>query len=88
MPFTVDYDRERERFAERPTFREVLLHILMEKGGDFRSASFGFDTAITFTRFKLKGNRTVRISKTYELAAFPSVKDLVDENATIFSQED
>lgn len=87
-PFMVDLDRERHRFTERPSFRELLLHILMEEGGDFQNPSFGIDTTVTVTGCKTVGKKQVRTSKTYELTDFPSVNDLVDETAPIFSGEE
>ena len=83
---SADLTREQERFTEKPTLRELLLHILMEHGGDFRSASFSRETTITLEttqpRKDGKGYRTRR--RCYELTQFPTVADLVDVNAEVF----
>lgn len=42
----IDLHREMKRFSEPASFRDVLLHILMEQGGDFQNPEFTADTVI------------------------------------------
>lgn len=45
-----------DRFTEPASFRDALLLLLSEEGGDFQNPSFTADTRITIVRRKVEGN--------------------------------
>lgn len=49
-PVKIDLEREMKRFNSPATFRDVLLSILMEQGGDFLNAEFSEDSIIRIER--------------------------------------
>ncbi len=52
IPFRSDVRRQIERFSNPSgtTFRDVLLHMLMENGGDFQNPEFTSDTVLRIER--------------------------------------
>jgi hypothetical protein len=76
-----------DRFADKrgATFRDALLHILAEHGGDFQDAKFSADTVIRVTR--RNGNHLYGSwhAKERELAQIPGLADLV--NPEVYTHE-
>lgn len=70
-----------DRFSEPASFRDALLHLLMEEGGDFSGASFSADTVIRIERRKVEspGKYTVH-TKELQLDQI-GCEDLVNEEA-------
>lgn len=81
MDINVNLSREIDRFTDKPTLRELLLHVLMEHGGDFQSASFTVNTDIVVSREVVTSDRRRMVSRTWSIGAFKSVTDLVDPDA-------
>lgn len=63
---------------DNPTLRELLLHIVHERGGDFQGCDFTSDTEIVITRDRAQrtGFNTIR-SRYWPITAFKSVADMV-----------
>jgi hypothetical protein len=83
MPCTFDAKRERARFSEpKATFRQILLHYLTEKGGDFRNPRYTFDTCVcVISRTRVDGQLRQRVrTRNYRVADLPDCEDLVAEN--------
>jgi hypothetical protein len=78
MDLSVDLSREIDRFTDKPTLRELLLHVLCEHGGDFQSASFTCDTEIVVRRETLSDGRRKVVSRSWPITAFKSVSDMVE----------
>lgn len=81
ISFRLDLSREIGRFTEKPTLREALLHVLMEKGGDFQNSVFTADTCLTITARKPDRMK----SRTWEITSFPSIADMV--NAEVYHSD-
>lgn len=82
-PVNINLERERHRFADRAglTFRDMLLHVLAEKGGDFQGAEFSADTVIRVERVKVEGSmRTVHVRER-EISQIKGCDDLVNAEA-------
>lgn len=78
VSFKLNLSREIGRFTEKPTLREALSHVLMEKGGDFQDSAYTADTCLTVT-----ARKTNRVkSRTWGITSFPSVADMV--NADVY----
>ena len=63
LPVNADIRREFSRCSEPASFRDVLLLILNEKGGDFQGAEFTADSVVRVERIGLdrKGFRSVHV---------------------------
>jgi hypothetical protein len=71
-----------DRFPEPVTFREALDCLLMEDGGDFRSAQYTADTRITVIRRKITGPGKYELHVwERELMDLPACADLVNTEA-------
>lgn len=71
-----------DRFTEPASFREALLSVLAENGGDFRNPAFTADTVIRIERRKITGNYqyTVHVWER-TIAELPDCEDLIDSEA-------
>lgn len=78
LQYAGNVDRTLARFsnASDATMREVLLHELMEHGGDFQNSRFTADTHIIVTRKAASGRRTH--VREIPVCAWPDCSDLVD----------
>jgi hypothetical protein len=77
---SIDLSRKIGRFTDKPTMRDLLLHVLMERGVDFQTARFTEDTEIVVTREKQSDNRRSTQSRYWPITAFKSVSDLVEKD--------
>jgi hypothetical protein len=80
-PFQGDIRRAIDRFSDPSgvTFRDVLLHMLMENGGDFQSASFSSDTVIRIERRCVDSPGKYRVHvKELAIAEMADLSDLVE----------
>ena len=83
-PFRADVRPVIDRFSDPRgvTFREVLLHMLMENGGDFQDATFTADTVLRIERRRVTapGQYTVHVrERTIDQLA--DCADLVESEA-------
>jgi len=84
LPFRGDLRAQINRFSDssRATFRDVLLHMLMEKGGDFQHSRFTADTLIRVQRERVEGRgRSSTHVREIALSELPDCADLVDEES-------
>jgi hypothetical protein len=92
LPFRADVRCQIDRFSDPrgTTFRDVLLHMLMEHGGDFQDARFTADTVLRVER--RAPNRRGYCVHVFErhLGELRDCADLVDESAHVhdFLSED
>jgi hypothetical protein len=64
------------------TMRDALLHILMERGGDFQDARFSADTVIRVERRAVDAPGQYRLHvKERAIAELPGLSDLVHADA-------
>ena len=74
-------DNIQSRFARitggRVSFRDALLSLLNERGGDFQNPSFTADTTITFKR----SNGRFHHVREIEIASLPDCQDLVNSDS-------
>ncbi len=80
IPVNLDIRRQIDRFSDPAgtTFRDVLLHMLMEHGGDFQDARFSADTVIRVERRAVDAPGKYRIHVwEREVAALSDLGDLV-----------
>ena len=86
MPLNVNLRAEIERFSDssRATFRDVLMHVLMDKGADFQSALFTADTVIRVERRAVDGPGKYR-THVWErpVSALRDCSDLIDEESHV-----
>lgn len=81
IPLNADLQGAFKRFSEPAGFRDALLLILMERGGDFSGAGFTEDTVIRIERVGVKnGARWVHVRER-ELREIADVADLVTADA-------
>ena len=79
VPFQSDVRRQIDRFSDPrgTTFRDVLLHMLMEHGGDFQNPAFTSDTVLRVERrARTASGYTVHVFER-ELSALKDCADLV-----------
>src|SRR5687767_6605036 len=79
-----------DRFSEPASFRDALLGLLMEEGGDFQDAAFTADTVIRVERRASDGNGKYRVH-VWEREVAQLHRDLVNEEAytsDFFGDED
>ena len=71
-----------DRFTEPVSFRDALLSLLAEEGGDFQGAAFTSDISITVIRRKIEapGRYTLHVWER-ELSQLASCADLVNDDA-------
>ena len=68
-----------DRFTEPASFRDALLSLLCEDGGDFQDARFTADTEIVIIRERVIGNgRRELHTRTRTIAELADCADLVD----------
>lgn len=82
-PHQFNVAARRDRFADHTaTFRDILLHELMECGGDFQNARFTADTVIRIERRRVDGpgKYSVHVWER-EVAKLRDCADLVDDEA-------
>jgi hypothetical protein len=81
VDISIDVTREAARFTEAPTLRELVLHIIGERGGDFGGdVRLTEDTTLTVTS---RSNGRSR-SRDWPITAFPSIADCVALEAFSF----
>jgi hypothetical protein len=70
------------RFTEPASFRDALLLLLSERGGDFRSAEFTADTVFRVERRKITapGKYEIHVWER-EISSLPGCADLVNSEA-------
>ena len=71
---SVDLQRERARFSDKPDLRCVVDHVLMEQGGDFQNCAIAAGE-VTIVMSEPRGRGIYRTAKTFPLARFPSCTD-------------
>lgn len=80
-----------DRFTEPASFRDALLSLLCEEGGDFQSALFTADTELVIIRERVIGNgRRELHTRTRTLAELSDCSDLVNADSYMgdfFSEE-
>ena len=75
-----DIERESARFTSPPeSLRDVALHILTERGGDFQDAAFSEDTLVIVTHNWKSGPVRKSHSRHVRLADWANCQDLVHE---------
>ena len=73
-----------DRFTEPATFRDALLLLLCEDGGDFQDARFTADTEIVIIRERVVGNgRRELHTRTRTIAELADCADLVSPDCFI-----
>ena len=84
-PLNVNLDRVRHRFSDKSglTFRDMLLHILSEEGGDFQGAEFTADTVIRVERVAMTPNGRMIHVREREISELADLSDLVDANSYV-----
>jgi hypothetical protein len=83
-PFHGDVRQQLARFSDkkRTTLRTVLLHMLMEHGGDFQNAEFTADTVLRIERRAIDGAGMYRVHVfEREVSALLNCSDLVNAEA-------
>ena len=81
VPIRVDIDREMRRFSAPASFRDLLQHIVCERGGDFQNAMFTADTTIRVERRAIDAPGKYRVHVwERELSALPDCADYVDQD--------
>ncbi len=83
-PHSFDVSRRLARFADASdaTMRDVILHELMERGGNFQDARFSADTVVCVTRTRREKSGAVSThSRAVLLSAWPDCSDLVYADA-------
>lgn len=86
FPITEDMRARFARFAhpdagDHITFRDALLSVLSERGGDFQGASFTEDTELVLRMEKRDGSRSRIVVKGIPLSSLPDCADLVRAEA-------
>lgn len=74
----IDLERERARMGGKASFRDLLLHVQMEHGGDFQGASFTAGTVIEVTRAEWSEGRRRSHTRILDVATLPGCDDLTD----------
>lgn len=85
IPFTANVKQQIGRFSKKgATFRDVLLLMLNENGGDFQNPSFTADTVLRVERRKVEspGRYTMHI-KEREISELNDCADLVDSDSFV-----
>jgi len=72
----VNLNREAARMDD-PTLRDLCLHLIAEKGGDFQDTRFTGDTYIEISRVRVRQSLARRHSRLWELTKFKSVADMI-----------
>ena len=82
IPFRTDIRRDFKRAGDGATFRDVLLLLLAERGGDFQGAAFTADTTIRIERRTPCANGAYRVHvREREISAITDCADLADADA-------
>lgn len=89
FPIRIDLKEEAQRFSEKPTLRELVLHLFRERGGDFQSTELTADTVIVVSRCEVRqeGSKrvTTHVCREWPITAFKSIKDCV--NSEVYSTD-
>jgi hypothetical protein len=79
LPHQFDLRGSINRFSDSRgcSFRDILLHELIERGGDFQDARFAADTIVRVERIAIDGNmRHVHVWE-HQVSALPDCDDLI-----------
>jgi hypothetical protein len=82
IPTHANLQSEAARLATPPdSMRDILLHVLMEKGGDFQDARFSADTLIIVGHHWQSGPVSKSHARYVRVADWPGCEDLIHADA-------
>ena len=80
-----------DRFGDRLTLREFVMHVLHDGTRDLQHAKFTADSAIVVTSWQHSSTSTTRAvctrTREWPLTAFPSVADMVAQEVNTWDVE-